>query len=373
VFAVKKYRPYLEDKPFFFPQEFNFRVEHCPENELPDVLSRQPEDAEMPDDAIAIDVPTLLDEEKAAQLADSDFPEVLERWRRIREEGPREPGERSFAAVYEVVDGHLVKRDGQKTLLWVLETTRKRILHEFHDVPETGHPGYEETLRSILGQYTWPTVSRDVRAYVKDCLVCATTKRGPIQPGAPHHAYNPERPWQTIAVDYMGPYESTAEGNKYILVVTDLFTRWVEAFPVKGATTKTTVRLLENEVFCRWQPHGAPESRTSCVSPTRYSRANPGTVIYRRDCSTSAAAETPPLDNHPVPCCCGMIYGCRVSGKWTRAPLKRSPSKGRKTQSINNEGTVGATSAPALPFQSFSQTISCWYATTRREGLSQHG
>jgi hypothetical protein len=322
VFAVKKYRPYLEDKPFLFPQEFNFRVEHCPENELPDVLSRQPEDAEMPDDAIAIDVPTLLDEVKAAQLADSDFPGVLQRWQRIREEGPREPGERSFAAVYEVVDGHLVKLDGQKTLLWVLETTRKRILHEFHDVPETGHPGYEETLRSILGQYTWPTVSRDVRAYVKDCLVCATTKRGPIQPGAPHHAYNPERPWQTIAVDYMGPYETT---------------------------------------------------RRSCVSPTRYSRANPGTVIYRRDCSTSAAAETTPLDNHPVTCCCGMIYGCRVSGKWTRAPLKRSPSKGRKTQSINNEGTVGATSAPALPFQSFSQTISCWYATTRREGLSQHG
>jgi hypothetical protein len=37
-----------------------------------------------------------------------------------------------------------------------------------------------------------------------------------------------------------------------ILVVTDLFTRWVETFPVKGATTKTTVKLLENEVFCRW-------------------------------------------------------------------------------------------------------------------------
>jgi hypothetical protein len=118
VFAVKKYRPYLEDKPFLFPQEFNFRVEHCPGNELPDVLSRQPEDAEVPDDAIAIDVPTLLDEVKAAQLADSDFPGVLERWRRIREEGPREPGERSFPAVYDVVDGHLVK--------WVIKMKRDK-------------------------------------------------------------------------------------------------------------------------------------------------------------------------------------------------------------------------------------------------------
>jgi hypothetical protein len=200
VFAVKRYRPYLEDKPFLLRtdnkcllwlngakdsnakltrwalllQEFNFRVEHCPgkNNELPDVLSRQPEDDKVPDDAedldrmlvpdgeatihpttervCAIDVPTLLDEVRAAQLADPDFPGILERWGRIREEGPQQPGERSFAAVYDVIDGHLVKRDGQKVLLWVPETTRKRILNEFHDVPEAGHPGYEETLRSIL-------------------------------------------------------------------------------------------------------------------------------------------------------------------------------------------------------------------------------
>jgi hypothetical protein len=39
----------------------------------------------------------------------------------------------------------------QKILLWVPEAARKRVLHEFHDVPEAGHPGYEETLRSILG------------------------------------------------------------------------------------------------------------------------------------------------------------------------------------------------------------------------------
>jgi hypothetical protein len=261
VFAVKRYRPYLEDKPFLLRtdnksllwlngakdsnakltrwalllQEFNFRVEHCPgkNNELPDVLSRQPEDDKVPDDAedmdrmlvpdgeatihpttepvCAIDVPTLLDEVRAAQLADPDFPGILERWRRIREAGPQQPGERSFAAVYDVIDGHLVKRDGQKVLLWVPETTRKRILNEFHDVPEAGHPGYEETLRSILSQYTSPTVSRDVRAYVKG-LFNIRRRRNAATGQSPSHlllGYDLRIPGQWEMDN--GPLETTPE------------------------------------------------------------------------------------------------------------------------------------------------------------------
>jgi hypothetical protein len=50
----------------------------------------------------------------------------------------------------------------------------------------------------------------------------------------------------------MGPYERTPAGNRFLLVVTDVFSKWVEAFPMRRATAKATVRALENEVFCRW-------------------------------------------------------------------------------------------------------------------------
>ena len=50
----------------------------------------------------------------------------------------------------------------------------------------------------------------------------------------------------------MGPLPPTTAGNKYIVVVTDLFSKWVEAFPVKATDTETLASLLVNEIVCRY-------------------------------------------------------------------------------------------------------------------------
>ena len=53
----------------------------------------------------------------------------------------------------------------------------------------------------------------------------------------------------------MGPLPKSSQGNKYILVVTDIFTKWVEAFALKGTTANTLATVLLNEVICHY---GAP-------------------------------------------------------------------------------------------------------------------
>ncbi|KAJ3631797.1 hypothetical protein MTP99_012905 [Tenebrio molitor] len=88
----------------------------------------------------------------------------------------------------------------------------------------------------------------------------------------------------------MGPYEVTPDGNRYLLVVTDLFSRWVEAFPVKSATARVTTTILEKEVFSRW---GYPRAViTDNGSQFRNS-------VFRRACHRWQVNHWPTANYHP--------------------------------------------------------------------------
>ncbi|XP_050065483.1 uncharacterized protein K02A2.6-like [Aphis gossypii] len=50
----------------------------------------------------------------------------------------------------------------------------------------------------------------------------------------------------------MGPYPRTSRGKQYLLVATDMFSRWTEAYPLGTATTKTITETLEREFFSRF-------------------------------------------------------------------------------------------------------------------------
>jgi transposase len=50
----------------------------------------------------------------------------------------------------------------------------------------------------------------------------------------------------------MGPCPRSARGKRFILVATDMFSRWTEAFPITSATLGTIAPTLEREVFLRW-------------------------------------------------------------------------------------------------------------------------
>lgn len=45
--------------------------------------------------------------------------------------------------------------------------------------------------------------------------------------------HNVGAPMERVAVDVLGLLPESEQGNKYLLIVVDYFTKWTEAFPIR--------------------------------------------------------------------------------------------------------------------------------------------
>ena len=62
--------------------------------------------------------------------------------------------------------------------------------------------------------------------------------------------YNVGLPFERVHMDILGPFSISSLGNKYVLDVTDCFTKWVEAFPLSNMRTKTIAEVFVREIVC---------------------------------------------------------------------------------------------------------------------------
>jgi hypothetical protein len=55
------------------------------------------------------------------------------------------------------------------------EALKQKVIQQFHD-NIIGHPGQWKTLELITQEYYWPGIMEFVKAYIKECATCQTTK-----------------------------------------------------------------------------------------------------------------------------------------------------------------------------------------------------
>ena len=67
--------------------------------------------------------------------------------------------------------------------------------------------------------------------------------------------YNVGLPFERIAIDIAGPFPVTDDGNRYIMVVGDYFTKWVEVYAIPNQEVTTVAKQLVHNFCCRY---GAP-------------------------------------------------------------------------------------------------------------------
>ena len=131
---------------------------------------------------------------------------------------------------------------------------RDKVLEDVHQGAMGGHLGYEKTLAKVKERFYWPGHSTDVKTWCQCCPACTTRKTPAPRNRAPLQSVKVGYPMQMVAVDILGPLLESDTGNSYILVATDYFTRWVEAYPIPNQEAVTVAKKLTDELFFRFGP-----------------------------------------------------------------------------------------------------------------------
>ena len=142
---------------------------------------------------------------------------------------------------------------GQDERIILPEMFWAKIIEQFHDTPQGGHLGTEIVCDRVSKRFYWVGLYTRVKSYIAACKTCQQYNYDNKKPGGlmkPHHFL---KPWEEISVDIMGPYPMTRDRNAYILTIIDIFSNWVEIFPLRKSQcdTKSIVDKLKS-VFCRW-------------------------------------------------------------------------------------------------------------------------
>lgn len=130
----------------------------------------------------------------------------------------------------------------------------RSLLTAIHDDPfQGGHFSVDKMLSKIRTRYWWPLMKQDVQRHVQACVPCQQynysrqKKPGHLQPIPPVAT-----PFSIIGMDFCGPFVESPRENKYVLVVTDLFTHFVTAIPLPTNTAEITALTLFRHIFCRF-------------------------------------------------------------------------------------------------------------------------
>ncbi|KAL2098414.1 hypothetical protein ACEWY4_007621 [Coilia grayii] len=161
--------------------------------------------------------------------------QLVRQWKKIRDRG---------GVLYRV----LQPPGGTREVLQLLlpQTLRDEVLSALHN--DHGHQGGERTTHLVRERCYWPNLRKDVEQWCQKCERCVVAKA--VQPKVKTFlgTLQATRPLEIVALDFT-VLERASDGQENALVVTDIFSKFTQAYPTPNQKASTVARVLTEKWF----------------------------------------------------------------------------------------------------------------------------
>ena len=113
---------------------------------------------------------------------------------------------------------------------------KSRVLHMGHHSKLAGHPGGRKMYYTLSRDYYWPALAVDAYATVRNCVRCAQERVKLVRKTKRLKLFPAQAPLESVSIDILGELIRTPRGHRWLLVITDRFSKLVRTVPLRRIT-----------------------------------------------------------------------------------------------------------------------------------------
>ena len=119
------------------------------------------------------------------------------------------------------------------------------IMTKFHNDPVVGgHMGQKKLYEKIRSQFYWKNMSREIAKFVNNCDKCKVNKPKTKTKAPMVLTKTPQKPFDLLIVDTVGPLPKSNYGNSYILTIICDLSKYLITCPIPDKSAKTVAKAM---------------------------------------------------------------------------------------------------------------------------------
>lgn len=291
IWALEKWRPYLLGTQFtlltdhqsliflqhchtqnqrllrwvLFLQQYDFKIQHCRgvDNHIPDLLSRHRHEPQDPRSILSSSLSMCPIQIQIDPILDLGVEEFLDTQRRdpliqniaafkqgsLRNDDPQHDYIHKRQDKWGMAMGIVLQRTAskEKTFRILVPRSLAGDLVRFYHT-KFAHFGATKMYNMIADYFVWRGMKKEIRILIAKCDTCQKSKHPNRNYEGDFQPIIPPGPNNLAAVDLYGPLPKYKYGNKFLLVIVDVFSKLTQFYPLKKPNTNSCFRGMQKFV-----------------------------------------------------------------------------------------------------------------------------